>query len=175
VVQRNQEYCTDRAARMDYPTFIVRQLPIGSGAVERSCTTLIAQREKGAGMRWSAPGAQQIANLRALDRSAPARWAVWWASHPLRRLRLLPPLTATRSAPAAAPAGTASAIRVPADPAPLAADLPPPALPDLGAGATAAAGTPPPATATRIATAGTPWGKPPRHRRRQASSHKRSA
>jgi hypothetical protein len=155
VVRRNHTYFTDRAARMDYPAFSARQFPIGSGAVESSCKVLIAQREKGAGMRWSAPGAQYIANLRALYRSAPARWAVWWASRPLARLHLLPPRAAVApSTGAAVPAEAAVPVPVPAAPAPP---------------------TSPVAPTTRIATAGKPWAKGPDHWRRQSISHKRSA
>jgi ribosomal protein L34E len=84
-------YFTDHAARMDYPRFVARQLPIGSGAIESTCKTLIQAREKQAGMRWSHQGAQVVASLRALHRSG--RWAHFWQSHPQRRR---PPI-ATRS------------------------------------------------------------------------------
>jgi hypothetical protein len=81
VVRRNlEEYFTENVARLDYPTFIARQLPIGSGAVESACKTLISQRHKGAGMRWTAPGAQQIATLRALYHCAHRRWDRFWTS-----------------------------------------------------------------------------------------------
>jgi hypothetical protein len=160
VVERNQDYFRDRATRMDYPTFIARQFPIGSGAVESGCKVLITQREKGAGMRWSPSGAQSIANLRALYRSAHGRWQVWWASRPLARLRLLPPAVVDASTDAQAPV-------VPAIPA-VAPPAPPPDLHTVGQ-------TPPAAAAKRIATAGTPWGKPPDHWRRRSISHKRTA
>jgi len=65
---------------MDYPCFVARHLPIGSGAVESSCKTLIEEREKGAGMRWERGDAQAVATLRALWRSG--RWKAFWASHP---------------------------------------------------------------------------------------------
>ena len=39
-------YFTDHAARMDYPRFVARQLPIGSGGVESACKTLIQAREQ---------------------------------------------------------------------------------------------------------------------------------
>lgn len=68
---------------MNYPTFVARQLPIGSGAVESACKTLIEEREKGAGMRWTKTGAQVVATLRALQRSG--RWIAFWATHPQRR------------------------------------------------------------------------------------------
>ena len=73
-------YFTTHAARMDYPGFVARGLPIGSGAVESSCKTLIEAREKGAGMRWRRTGAQAVATLRALARSGC--WADFWTTQP---------------------------------------------------------------------------------------------
>lgn len=76
-------YFTTHQARMDYPRFVARHLPIGSGAVESACKTLIEEREKGAGMRWTKEDAQAVATLRALWRSG--RWTAFWRSHPQRR------------------------------------------------------------------------------------------
>jgi hypothetical protein len=82
-VRKALGYFTTHAARMDYPCFVARHLPIGSGAVESSCKTLIEEREKGAGMRWTKEDAQAVATLRALWRSG--RWHVFWKGHPQRR------------------------------------------------------------------------------------------
>ncbi len=82
-VRKAIDYFTDNAARMDYPTFIELQLPIASGAIESTCKTLIEEREKGAGMRWSESGAQAVASLRAIYRSG--RWDQFWKTHPQRR------------------------------------------------------------------------------------------
>ncbi len=82
-VRKAIDYFTENAARMDYPTFIGLKLPIGSGAVESSCRTVVQEREKGAGMRWTEQGAQAVASLRAVYRSA--RWREFWKSHPQRR------------------------------------------------------------------------------------------
>ena len=82
-VRKAVGYFTENAARMDYPTFIAMNLPIGSGAIESACKTLIEEREKGAGMRWTKAGAQSIATLRALHRSG--HWAEFWKGHPQRR------------------------------------------------------------------------------------------
>jgi hypothetical protein len=87
-VRKAVGYFTTNGARMDYPTFLARHLPIGSGAVESSCKTLIEEREKGAGMRWTKPDAQAVASLRALWRSG--RWRAFWATHPQCRR---PPVT----------------------------------------------------------------------------------
>jgi len=82
-VRKALGYFTTHAARMDYPRFVARHLPIGSGAVESACKTLIEEREKGAGMRWTKQDAQAVASLRALWRSG--RWTAFWRSHPQRR------------------------------------------------------------------------------------------
>ena len=82
-VRKAVGYFTEHAARMDYPTFIALQLPIGSGAIESACKTLIEEREKGAGMRWTKAGAQSVATLRALHKSG--RWVAFWKAHPQRR------------------------------------------------------------------------------------------
>jgi hypothetical protein len=143
-VRRNRDYFMTRATCLDYPRFIARHLPIGSGAVESACKTLITQREKGAGMRWTAPGAQHIAQLRALAHSAHARWDVFWASRPLARLRLLPS-RATPAVPKEADAAPSTLAATAAPPAAV-ADPPPDSPPPL-------------AGATRIVSTGKPWGK----------------
>jgi hypothetical protein len=94
-VRKALGYFTDHAARMDYPGFVARQLPIGSGGVESACKTLIQAREKQAGMRWTHDGAQVVASLRALHRSG--RWDPFWRTHPQRRRpSIAPPSPAAR-------------------------------------------------------------------------------
>jgi hypothetical protein len=145
LIRRTHAYFTTHAARMAYPTFIARQFPIGSGAVESSCKLLITQREKQAGMRWAADGAQRIASLRALYRSAHDRWAHFWASQPLTRRRLLDPPAAVVPATPVSPATAPSSAPVP----PVAAAAPEPAAVPA---------------ASRIVSAGKPWAKQWRHR-----------
>jgi hypothetical protein len=99
-VRKAVDYFTDHAARMDYPRFVARQLPIGSGAIESTCKTLIQAREKQAGMRWSHEGAQVVASLRALHRSG--RWEQFWQTQPQRRrppIAPRPPAAASTSPP----------------------------------------------------------------------------
>lgn len=96
-VRKGIAYFTEHQTRMDYPRFIAQRLPIGSGAIESTCKTLIQKREKGAGMRWTQEGAQSVATLRAVQRSG--RWEKFWKTHPQRRrpgvhpLRVAPPPT----------------------------------------------------------------------------------
>ena len=66
---------TRNAARLDYPRFVARQVPSGSGAVESACTRLVEARLTQAGMRWGVPGSQAIASVRALHRAG--RWAAF--------------------------------------------------------------------------------------------------
>jgi uncharacterized protein UPF0236 len=75
-------YFTTQAARMDYPRFVARQFPIGSGAVESCCKCLVEARAKQAGMRWSTLGVQRLISLRALHRSG--RWDAFWQTQPHR-------------------------------------------------------------------------------------------
>jgi ribosomal protein L34E len=94
-VRKGIGYFTEHAARMDYPTFVARGLPIGSGAVESTCKVLIEQREKGAGMRWTENGAQTVASLRAIYRSG--RWSPFWRTHPQMRRPRVSPIPSTVS------------------------------------------------------------------------------
>jgi hypothetical protein len=55
--------------RMEYSRLKARGLPIGSGAVEAACKTLVTQRLKLSGMYWGAVGAQAILTMRAWDQS----------------------------------------------------------------------------------------------------------
>lgn len=59
-------YFADRAAQLDYPTFLARGYQVGSGLAESACKRFGTDRMKGAGMRWSVPGAQKVATLRML-------------------------------------------------------------------------------------------------------------
>ena len=134
-VRKALDYVTTPAARMAYPYFAAQGWPIGSGLVESACKSVVQQRQVQAGMRWGQPGSQQIATLRALEQSG--RWAAFWQTRPLHRLRLLPRPAASRT------------------PAPAAADLAqltPPAAPPL-----AATDPPPTAPAQRIHTTDNVW------------------
>ncbi len=84
-LQNAKDYFTANRDRMRYPDFVAQQLPIGSGVVEATCRSLVCQRTKGAGMRWTKAGAQAVLNLRCLHLSHPDRWRSFFARHPLRR------------------------------------------------------------------------------------------
>lgn len=69
---RNQEH------RMDYPRYLAKGWPIGSGPVESACKLVINQRLKGSGMRWGESGSDGMAHLRALYRSESSQWQAYW-------------------------------------------------------------------------------------------------
>jgi hypothetical protein len=54
---------------MQYKTFQEKGLLIGSGAIEAAHRTVIQQRLKLSGQRWTKIGAQQIVNLRIAYKS----------------------------------------------------------------------------------------------------------
>lgn len=69
-------YFDNQRHRMDYATYIQHGLPIASGVIEATCKTLVTQRMKCSGMRWSSPGGQAVLTLRALVQSG--RWQQAW-------------------------------------------------------------------------------------------------
>jgi hypothetical protein len=66
-------FFAERAAQVAYPTFLAPGSQVGSGRAESACTRCGTDRLKGAGLRWTVPGAQQVATLRLLLLSD--RWA----------------------------------------------------------------------------------------------------
>ncbi len=64
--------------RMKYPEYLKNGWFIGSGAVESACKTVVGQRLKGSGMRWSEKGGHGVCNLRALYRSQKGQWDAFW-------------------------------------------------------------------------------------------------
>ena len=62
-------YLDKNRERMRYGQFRARGLFIGSGVVEAGCKSIIAQRLKQSGMRWSVRGANAIISLRCILKS----------------------------------------------------------------------------------------------------------
>ena len=58
--RRFGRYVEANAHRLDYPSYRAQGLPIGSGLVEAEVKTVVNQRAKRSGMRWSVPGAQAL-------------------------------------------------------------------------------------------------------------------
>jgi len=75
-IQKEKEkllnYYKNNRNRMDYPTYLKKELLIGSGAVEAAHRTVSQKRLKLSGQRWTEKGAQNVLNLRVLNLSD--RW-----------------------------------------------------------------------------------------------------
>ena len=67
---------------MDYAGYRARGLIISSGPVEAAAKTIVGQRLKRSGMRWTRQGGQQILNLRVHVQSKrfDAFWK-WYLKH----------------------------------------------------------------------------------------------
>jgi hypothetical protein len=75
-------YVRNNLFRMDYPRYRANGWLIGSGHVESACKGVVGLRLKGAGMRWSEPGADAVCHLRALFKSEKGQWDAFWALAP---------------------------------------------------------------------------------------------
>lgn len=60
-----EQYLRGQAHRMHYQTYLEEGFHLGSGVAEAGCKQVVQARLKGAGMRWSAPGAEAMLHLRA--------------------------------------------------------------------------------------------------------------
>jgi hypothetical protein len=69
IVRRELAYFRKHKTRMRYAELTAKGLMIGSGVVEAACKTLVTQRLKQSGMRWSVSGAQAILTPRGWDQS----------------------------------------------------------------------------------------------------------
>lgn len=79
LIREGLRYFARNRSRMHYADYRRKGFPIGSGVVEAACKTLVGQRFKRAGMRWSVEGGQNILNLRAIILSK--RWDAFWKCH----------------------------------------------------------------------------------------------
>lgn len=71
VKTRELGYFRKNRERMHYHSYLARDLPIGSGAVEGTCKHLVGDRFKGSGMRWNPKTAEPLLHLRAALLSHP--------------------------------------------------------------------------------------------------------
>jgi hypothetical protein len=63
---------------MRYARFRELGVFVGSGAVEAGCKSVVAQRLKQSGMRWSTRGAAAVVTLRCQEASGPSRCDEIW-------------------------------------------------------------------------------------------------
>jgi len=99
ILQETVEYFRINQSRMRYREYREAGLPIGSGVIEASCKTLVTQRMKNSGMRWSQAGGQAILTLRAWTQSDrfDRAWALLSATYkvdftilsPIKPLRIV--------------------------------------------------------------------------------------
>jgi hypothetical protein len=87
-LRKVESYFANNLERMEYPEYQAAGWQIGSGVVESACKTVVGQRLKGAGMRWSEAGAHALCHVRALYRSEKGQWQAFWQ----RRFTHRPPV-----------------------------------------------------------------------------------
>ncbi len=75
-VRKTIHYFENNRERMRYAEFRRQQLFVGSGVIEAGCKTIVGQRLKQSGMRWSLRGANAIIALRCAQLSG--RWEEFW-------------------------------------------------------------------------------------------------
>jgi hypothetical protein len=76
-LQTELTYFLNQRPRMDYAIYLQQGLPIASGVIEATCKTLVTQRMKCSGMRWSMLGGQAVLTLRSVIQSD--RWQQAWS------------------------------------------------------------------------------------------------
>lgn len=81
-VRKAIDYFQTNADRMRYAHFRGQGLFVGSGVVEAGCKTIVGQRLKQSGMRWTVRGANAIIALRGSQISG--RWEEFWEACSVR-------------------------------------------------------------------------------------------
>jgi hypothetical protein len=87
-------YFRSQRGGMLYQQFKEAKWPIGSGVVEAACKTVVSERLKQSGMRWSMRGGQAILTLRSLIQSDrwEGAWRILAGSYQKKVLAVRPPL-----------------------------------------------------------------------------------
>jgi len=75
-LRKTSNYFQTNRERMRYAEFRRQGLFVGSGVIEAGCKTIVGQRLKRSGMRWSLRGANAIIALRCVQLSG--RWEEFW-------------------------------------------------------------------------------------------------
>ena len=75
-IKKTLGYFEGNKERMKYAEWIEQGLFVGSGVVEAGCKTVVGQRLKQSGMRWTVNGANAIIALRCCQISS--RWEEFW-------------------------------------------------------------------------------------------------
>jgi hypothetical protein len=69
ILEKELKFFRSMRDGMQYQAFREEKMPIGSGLVEAACKTLVSERLKQSGMRWTLRGGQGILTLRSLVQS----------------------------------------------------------------------------------------------------------
>jgi hypothetical protein len=80
-IEKTLGYFQTNINRMKYAEWIEQGLFVGSGVIEAGCKTIVAQRLKQSGMRWTVRGANAIIALRCCQISG--RWEEFWENRAL--------------------------------------------------------------------------------------------
>lgn len=75
-IRKAMDYFERNKERMRYASFRSQGLFVGSGVMEAGCKTIVGQRLKPSGMRWTVSGANKIIALRCCQLSG--RWEQFW-------------------------------------------------------------------------------------------------
>lgn len=77
VLQEHMTFFENNAGRVRYAALVARRLPIGSGATEGSCKSVIGMRTKRSGQRWHPDGLEAVLTVRAtwLSDRLPQFWS----------------------------------------------------------------------------------------------------
>jgi len=70
-------YFTNHLHQMDYPLYLSKKLPIGSGVVEAACKVIVKQRMCNSGMRWTEESAKNVLALRCFNKT-DGKWKQFW-------------------------------------------------------------------------------------------------
>lgn len=63
-------YLTNHRHKMDYKTYLEKGYPISTGLIEGCCGHLVKDRMEDSGMRWTKKGAQNMMDLRAVNKNS---------------------------------------------------------------------------------------------------------
>ncbi len=76
MIRKTVQYFATNEHRMQYAKFRKAGLFVGSGVIEAGCRTIVGQRLKQSGMRWTVKGANAIISLRCCQQSG--QWENFW-------------------------------------------------------------------------------------------------
>ena len=70
-------YFSNHLHQMNYPEYVSKNMPIGSGVIEAACKVIIKQRMCNSGMKWTDTGAKTVLLLRCFNKT-DGKWQQFW-------------------------------------------------------------------------------------------------